>query len=109
MKDKLVSCTRKKTCVVKVTFTYSLRIIYTSFSFQNSIERRTVLHCAAVMAGMAATWTLVVFLITAVTALPSTLLEDTIQAAESEPITSKGKKQVMQTSSSQSEDRCLLG
>ena len=45
------------------------------------------------MAGMTAPTVLVAFLVATVAALPSTLLEDTKQAAmESEPIISKGKE-----------------
>jgi hypothetical protein len=47
------------------------------------------------MAGVTASSMLVAFLVASVAALPSTLLEDTKQAAtESEPIISKGKEEM---------------
>jgi hypothetical protein len=47
------------------------------------------------MAGVAVTCGLVVFLTATVASLPTTLLEDTKQAAlEAEPIASKGKHQI---------------
>lgn len=65
-----------------------------NLKIQVSIKRTTHLrHCAAAMAGMTAPTVLVAFLVATVAALPSTLLEDTKQAAmESEPIISRVKR-----------------
>jgi hypothetical protein len=53
------------------------------------------------MAGMTAPSVLVAFLVATAAALPSTLLEDTKQAAmESEPIISKGKEKIKHHASS---------
>jgi hypothetical protein len=89
MKDKLQIWGRKENCVRKDTFRCQFRIILLCFNFRP--RQRTRLHCAAVMVRRAAVGALVAFLIVAAAALPSTLLEDAIQAAGSESSTAKGK------------------